>query len=78
MAVLLVASQAAQALVNADRRPIVSGKHLHFGTRRVALVAEGLPPVRARLHRSGALLHRRQGQSVERDVPQSPAVVVRE
>ena len=58
LAVLRVAGEAAQALVDADGRPVVAREDLVPGPRRVALVAERLPAVRARSHRALALAHR--------------------
>ena len=65
--VLRVAGEAAEALVDAHRRPVVAREHLVPRPRRVALVAERLPPVRARAHESLAFPHRRQGKPLEPD-----------
>ncbi len=75
LAVLRVAGRAAQPFVDAGGGAVVAREDLAAGARCVALVAEGLSPVGARLHDALAVVHDRQRQPVEADVLEGASVV---
>src|SRR5689334_80094 len=62
LSVLGMTREAADSLVDTNRRSIIPAAYLYIRHGRVALVAERLPLVLAHLHGAFTLAHRRNGE----------------